>query len=177
MLVPNLRPKAVAHGSRLLPGLIVRTRGRLVARALSLLCAQEEARPSGPTLPIPRSSPWPSSRSGPASEASATSGASLRHACAPTSRTPVHPGPVQPQGTSPREPELRALQRAFAGDLSASLRLSTGSWTPPSSRQWSESGRLAGGSLPVKPPSGGAPPRPKVSLRVLKEEYPFRALR
>jgi hypothetical protein len=27
MLVPNLRPKVVPHGSRLLPGLIVRTRG------------------------------------------------------------------------------------------------------------------------------------------------------
>src|SRR5215212_10177478 len=48
MLVPNLLPKVVPHGSRLLPGLIVRTRGRLVAGAPPLVCAQEEARPSGP---------------------------------------------------------------------------------------------------------------------------------
>jgi hypothetical protein len=33
MLVPNLRPKVVPHGPRLLPRLIVRTRGRLVAGA------------------------------------------------------------------------------------------------------------------------------------------------
>src|SRR5215217_2584019 len=31
MLVPNLRPKVVPHGPRLLPGLIVRIGGRLVA--------------------------------------------------------------------------------------------------------------------------------------------------
>src|SRR5215210_7104478 len=49
MLVPNLLPKAVPHdGPRLLPGLIVRTCGRLVAGAPSLLRAQEEARPSRP---------------------------------------------------------------------------------------------------------------------------------
>jgi hypothetical protein len=29
----------------------------------------------------------------------------------------VHPESVQPQGASPGEPELRALQRAFAGQL------------------------------------------------------------
>jgi hypothetical protein len=50
MLVPNLRPKVVPHGPRLLPDLIVRTRGRLVAGAPSLLRAQEEARPSAPAL-------------------------------------------------------------------------------------------------------------------------------
>src|SRR5215213_4872069 len=51
MLVPNLRPKVVPHGSRLLPHLFVRTRGRLVARAPSLLLrVQEETWPSGLTL-------------------------------------------------------------------------------------------------------------------------------
>src|SRR5215207_10817473 len=45
MLVPNLRPKVVPHdGSRLLLGLIVRARGRLVARAPSPVSAQQ-ARP------------------------------------------------------------------------------------------------------------------------------------
>src|SRR5215203_3035200 len=50
MLVPNLRPKVVPHGPRLLPSLIVHTCGRLVAGASSLLCAQEETRPSSPAF-------------------------------------------------------------------------------------------------------------------------------
>src|ERR671913_394994 len=50
MLVPNLRPKVVPYGSRLLPGLIVRTRGGLVAGTPSLDRAQEEARPSSLAL-------------------------------------------------------------------------------------------------------------------------------
>src|SRR5215208_1726918 len=50
LLVPNLRPKVVAHsGSRLLLGLIVRARGRLVAGAPSARCPQE-AWPSGVAL-------------------------------------------------------------------------------------------------------------------------------
>jgi hypothetical protein len=52
MLVPNLLPKAVAHGPRLLPGLIVRTCGRLVAVKPPLLD------------PTPTRSPCPSHRLG-----------------------------------------------------------------------------------------------------------------
>src|SRR5215210_9320998 len=49
MLVPNLRPKVVPrHGSRLLLGLIVRARGRLVARAAPASCPQEK--PGRPAL-------------------------------------------------------------------------------------------------------------------------------
>jgi len=52
MLVPNLRPKVVPHsGSRLLLGLIVRARRRLVAGAPPARCAQEEeARSPGAAL-------------------------------------------------------------------------------------------------------------------------------
>src|SRR5215210_3428928 len=50
MLVHQTLSKGWCHArSRLLLGLIVRARGRLVARAPSLLCVQE-ARPSGPAL-------------------------------------------------------------------------------------------------------------------------------
>src|SRR5215203_5392679 len=52
MLVPNLLPKAVAHGPRLLPDLIVRTRGRLLAGKPPLLD------------PTPNGSPRPSHRLG-----------------------------------------------------------------------------------------------------------------
>src|SRR5829696_4341 len=53
MLVPNLRPKVVPHdGSRLLLGLIVRARGRLVARAPSPVSSAQQARPSGPAVRI-----------------------------------------------------------------------------------------------------------------------------
>src|ERR687897_1304923 len=45
MLIPNLRPKVVPHGSRLLPRLIVRARRRLVARASSARCPQEARSP------------------------------------------------------------------------------------------------------------------------------------
>jgi hypothetical protein len=47
MLVPNLRPKVVPHdGSRLLLGLIVRARGRLVARAPSPSVPNKPGRPA-----------------------------------------------------------------------------------------------------------------------------------
>src|SRR5215217_4206344 len=50
MLAPNLRPKVVPHsGSRVLPRLIVRARGLLVAGAPSARCPQE-AWPSGVAL-------------------------------------------------------------------------------------------------------------------------------
>ena len=44
MLVPNLRPKVVPYGSRLLPGLIVRAHRGLVARASPACCP--ETRPA-----------------------------------------------------------------------------------------------------------------------------------
>jgi hypothetical protein len=105
LLVPNLLPKVVPHhGSRLLAGLIVRTRrGRLVA-----------GRPPRPCSPTRRSSPWRSSPNGPASAASATSGASPPH-------TPARllPEWLCTQGQFNRrvralEPKLRAVQRTLA---------------------------------------------------------------
>ena len=119
MLVPNLLPKAVPHGSRLLPSLIVRTRGRLVARAPSLLRAQEQARPSGPALRPRDHHPGHTRAMAPLPQREGL--LALRFGT-PASLLPeaVHPGPVQPQGASPAEPELRALQRAFAGEIAES---------------------------------------------------------
>src|SRR5215213_5449978 len=118
MLVPNLLPKAVPHGSRLLPGLIVRTCGRLVAGAPALLCAQKETRPSGPALrerghhpgdpravaPLPQRARLLALRLGPS--------ASLLP-------EPVHSGPVQPQGTSPGARVARCATSLCRGPLRA----------------------------------------------------------
>jgi hypothetical protein len=87
MLVANLRPKVVLpHGSRLLLGLIVRARGRLVDGEQIL--GAIETRPPGPALSErgPHSV-WPSSPSGPAFAASGTSGDSPTPTCGPTSPT------------------------------------------------------------------------------------------
>src|SRR5215211_335869 len=99
MLVPNLLPKAVPHGPRLLPGLIVRTRGRLVAGAPSLLCAQDEARPAGPAL-RPRGHHSGDPRA--VAPLPQREGLLALRFCTPASLLPepVHPEPVQPQGTS-----------------------------------------------------------------------------
>jgi hypothetical protein len=100
MVVPNLRPKVVPHGPRLLPGLIVRTRGRLVAGAPSLLCPQEEALPSAPAYRPPGHHPGH-----PRPVASLPQRARLLAlrfgAPACLLPEPVHPEPVQPQGASP----------------------------------------------------------------------------
>src|SRR5215210_6061600 len=119
MLVPNLRPKVVPHGSRLLPGLIVRTRGRLVAGAPSLLRAQEEARPSGLALRPRGHHPGHPRPVAPLPQRARL--LTLRR-CPPASLLPepVHPESVQPQGASPGArvarsaagPRWRAL-RAF----------------------------------------------------------------
>src|SRR5829696_1636321 len=117
MLVPNLLPKAVPHGPRLLPGLIVRTRGRLVAGAPSLLGAQQ-AGPSGPALrprgrhpgdpravaPLPQREGFLALRLG-----------------TPASLLPeaVHPEPVQPQGTSPGARAARSATSLRRGSLRA----------------------------------------------------------
>src|SRR5215212_5477835 len=98
MVVPNLLPKVVPHGSRLLPRFIVRIRGRLVA--------------SKPPLdPAPTRSPHPSRRLGgphpgdPGSVAalSQREGLLALRLGAPASLLPetVLPEPVQPQGTGP----------------------------------------------------------------------------
>lgn len=74
MLAPNLRPQVVPHsGSRLLPGRIVRARGRLAAGEAR---GAAEARLRSPTA---RSSPSsPCSPGSPASAAKGTSAASPR---------------------------------------------------------------------------------------------------
>ena len=115
MLVPNLLPKVVPHGSRLLPRFIVRNRGRLVARAPSPVPAQQ-ARPSGSAVRIGGThslailSQWPRFRS--ERDFWRFAWAHLR---------PYFPK-LCSQGQLNRriralEPELRALQEAWAGDL------------------------------------------------------------
>ena len=116
MLVPDLLAKAVPHGPRLLPDLIVRFRGRLVAGKPPLLD------------PPPPRSPGPARRPG---------GPHARHT-RPMAPLPQRarllalrldapalllPEPLCTQGQFNRrvralEPEMRALQRAFAGKLS-----------------------------------------------------------
>jgi hypothetical protein len=118
MLVPNLLPKAVAHGSRLLPGLIVRTCGRLVAGAPSLLCAQEETRPSGPALRSRGHHPGHPRPVAPLPQRARL----LALACGTSASLlpePVHPGPVQPQGTSPGARVARCATSLCRGDLRA----------------------------------------------------------
>ena len=116
MLALLLLPKVVPHGPRLLPGLIVRIRGRLVA--------------SKPRLdPAPSRSPLPPRRLGgphPGHPRPVVAALSQREGLLEIRRRAlacllpqtVFPGPAQPQGTGPREPELRALQKALAGELS-----------------------------------------------------------
>src|SRR5215212_3302818 len=98
MVVPNLLPKVVPHGSRLLPRFIVRIRGRLVAR-------------KPPLDPAPTLSPHPSRRlggphpgdPGPVAALSQREGLLALRLGAPASLLPetVLPEPVQPQGTGP----------------------------------------------------------------------------
>ena len=115
MLVPNLLPKVVPHGSRLLPGLIVRTRGRLVAGAPSLLRAQ--GKPGRPALlsdpeviTLAILAQWPRFRS----ErdfwrfASAHLRSYFPNLCTQSQFN---------RRVRALEPELRALQRAFAGEI------------------------------------------------------------
>src|SRR5215210_7013956 len=137
MLVPNLRPKVVPHGSRLLPGLIVRTRGRLVAGAPSLLRAQEETRPSGlalrsrgyhpghprPVAPLPQRARLLALRS-------------RTPAC--LLPEPVHPEPVQPQGAGPGARVARSAAGFCRGDLRAFGRLPRYGHDPGASRGPSE---------------------------------------
>src|SRR5215212_9766810 len=98
LVAPNLRPKVVPHGPRLLPSLIVRTRGRLVA--------------SKPPLdPAPTRSPRSSCRLGghhpghprPVAALSQREGLLALRLFAPALLLPetVLPEPVQPQGTGP----------------------------------------------------------------------------
>src|SRR5829696_3030365 len=115
MLVPNLLPKAVAHGSRLLPGLIVRTCGRLVAGAPALLCAQEETRPSGPALRSRGPHPGHPRPVAPLPQRARLLALRLgTPAC--LLPEPVHPGPVQPQGTSPGAGVARSAADLRRGD-------------------------------------------------------------
>ena len=116
MLVPNLRPKVVPHdGSRLLLGLIVRARGRLVARAPSPVSAQQ-ARPSGPAVRI--GSPHPR-HPFPMAPLQKREGLLALRFFAPA---PLLPYVLCTQGQLNRriralQPELRELQRDFAEDL------------------------------------------------------------
>jgi hypothetical protein len=116
MLVPNLRPKVVPHdGSRLLLGLIVRARGRLVARAPSPVSAQQ-ARPSGPAVRI--GSPHPRHPL-PMAPLPQRKGLLALRLFAPAPLFPhvVHPRPTQGRRIRTLHPELRLLQLAFAEDL------------------------------------------------------------
>jgi hypothetical protein len=121
MLVPNLRPKVVPHGPRLLPSLIVRTRGRLVAGTPSLLSPQ--ARPSGPAL-RPRGHYPGHTRALVAPFQKRARLLALRFGT-PACLLPeaVHPRPVQPQGASPRARAARSAAGPRRGSLRAFGRL------------------------------------------------------
>ena len=114
MLVPNLLPKVVPHGSRLLPRFIVRIRGRLVA--------------SKPPLdPAPTRSPRPSRRLGgphpghprPVAALSQREGLLALRLLAPASLLPdtVLPEPAQPQGTGPGARTARVAEGIGRGSL------------------------------------------------------------
>ena len=116
MLVPNLLPKAVPHsGSRLLPGLIVRIRGRLVASKPHL------------GVPAPTRSPCPSGRLGgphpghprPVAPLSQREGLLALRRRAPARLLPetLFPGPAQSQDTSPGARVARAAEGAGRGPL------------------------------------------------------------
>src|SRR5829696_7578405 len=115
MLVPNLRPKVVPHdGSRLLLGLIVRARGRLVARAPSPVSAQQ-ARPSGPAVRI--GSPHPRHPL-PMAPLPQRKGLLALRFFAPA---PLLPQVVHPRPTQPAHPSLAARVAPLAGDFAKDL--------------------------------------------------------
>ena len=129
MLHQTLSKGWCGHGSGLLLGLIARARGGLMGSSITLRSRRKPvALPSSATR---RSSPWPSSPSGPASAARGTSGASLLRTCAPL------PLCCAPRGQLNRriralEPELRALQRALRPRTRLSFgRLSSDGHDPP----------------------------------------------
>ena len=101
MLVPNLHPKVVPHrGSRLLPGLIVRLRGRLVA-GQPLLRQAAWPGPSGPPRPQRRGprARHPRPVVAPLPRRARLLALRLRSP-ARVLPEPVQSEPVQPQGTS-----------------------------------------------------------------------------
>src|ERR687897_3346752 len=111
MLVPNLRPKVVPHdGSGLLLGLIVRARGRLVARAPSPVSAQQ-ARPSGPAVRI--GSPHPRHPL-PMAPLQKREGLLALRFFAPA---PLLPQVVHPRPTQPTHPSLAARVAPLAAGL------------------------------------------------------------
>src|SRR5918994_4121093 len=121
MLVPNLLPKAVPHdGPRLLPSLIVRTRGRLVAGTPSLLSPQ--ARPSGSAFP--ERGPYPG-HTRPVAPFQKREGLLALRFFAPAPLLPeaVLPEPVQPQGASPCARVARSAAGLRRGSLRAFGRL------------------------------------------------------
>jgi hypothetical protein len=115
MLVADLLPKAVAHGPRLLPALIVRTCGRLVAGKPPLL----DPTPTRSACPSHRlGGPHPG-HPGPVAPLSQREGLLALRFLSPAPLLPrsVLPEPAQGRRIRALEPELRALQGALAGDL------------------------------------------------------------
>ena len=115
-LVPNLLPKAVPHdGSRLLLGLIVRARGRLVEGFPPPECASQ-ARSSRSAFR--KRGPYPGHPRPVASLPQRARLLALRFfAPAPLLPEVVLPEPAQGRRIRALEPEMRLLQRAFAEDL------------------------------------------------------------
>jgi hypothetical protein len=133
MLVPNLLPKVVPHGSRLLPPLIVRIRGRLVASKPPL-----EPTPTRSPRPVLADSEvltlailaqWPRFRS--ERDFWRFAWAHLR---------PYFPNLCSQSQFNRRvralEPELRALQKALARDLCDHSAVYRVLETTLSSRRW-----------------------------------------
>src|SRR5215203_2267161 len=99
MVAPNLRPKVVPHsGSRLLPRLIVRIGGRLVAG-----CPWSGPAPPGSSGPAHGSGGHHTGHPCPVAPLQKREGLLALRFFAPACLLPepLLPGPVQPQGTSP----------------------------------------------------------------------------
>src|SRR5215203_7427478 len=98
MVAPNLRPKVVPHGPRLLPRLIVRIGGRLVAG-----CPWSGPAPPGSSGPAHGSGGHHPGHPRPVAPLQKREGLLALRFFAPALLLPepLLPGPVQPQGTSP----------------------------------------------------------------------------
>src|SRR5215210_619419 len=99
MLAPNLRPKVVLHEPRLLPRLIVRIGGRLVAG-----WPWSGPAPPGSSGPAHRPGGYHPGDPGPVAALPQREGLLALRLGAPARVLPeaLLPGSVQPQGTSPR---------------------------------------------------------------------------
>jgi hypothetical protein len=106
------------HGSGLLLGLIVRPRGRLVEAGV--LLGASENRSTRPAQQLGGHDACEPRAVAPLPQREGLLALRFLSPALLLLAEPLLPEPVQPQGASPREPEMRALQRAFARGLARS---------------------------------------------------------